>query len=179
MKNLKLKALIILIPFLCNKTFSQSSQFLRQPITLNVNSHTSYQASPYILDWSLGENICVNTLSSTQNFMMTMGVLQNNITPIYSTQQEDSMGQQIYVGPLPVHDLLFVSTNQNNIQITKLIVTDQWGREQVIIKGPFAGLCFKKSIPFSSASTGFYFLMIHYVVGQSITRIKIFKIIKV
>ena len=179
MKNIILGICILAIPFLSSiKCQAQIKAITKPPFTLNVSSQTSNQASPYILDWSLGETISINTLHSSQNIMMTTGVLQNEILLYFSMDQIDSIGNQIYVGPIPVKESLHIWTHQNNVTIQKMILTDQWGRIKIKVDGPFSGLYFKYEIPFTSVNTGIYFLMIHYVVGQSMTRIKICKVIK-
>ncbi|MEY4051527.1 MAG: hypothetical protein RIR64_512 [Bacteroidota bacterium] len=179
MKNIILGICIVSIPFLSSiQCHGQIKVMTKPPFTLNASSKTSYQASPYILDWSLGETISINTLYSSQNWMITTGVLQNEIVHYFSLDQIDSFGNQIYVGPIPVKESLHVWTNQNNITIQKMIISDQWGRIQIKVEGPFSGLYFNQQIPFTSANTGIYFLMIYYVAGQSMTRIKICKVIK-
>lgn len=157
---------------------AQSKVNIKPNFTLNISSQTSYQASPYVLDWSLGETISINTLYSSQNMMMTTGVLQNEILHYFSMDQIDSIGNQIYVGPIPVKESLHIWTHQNNVTILKMIITDQWGRIKIKIDGPFSGLYFKQQIPFTSVNTGIYFLMIQYVAGQSMARTKMCKVIK-
>lgn len=179
MKNSFIGICILAIPFISIiPSQAQNKVKTKTTFTLNVSSQTSYQANPYILDWSLGETVSINTLYGAENMMMTTGVLQNEILHSFSTEQVDSIGQQIYVGPIPVKELLDVWTHQNNVTILKMIITDQWGRIKLKIDGPFSGLYFKQQIPFTSVNTGIYFLMIHYVVGQSMTRTKICKVIK-
>jgi len=179
MKNIIVGIGILAMSFLSSiKCQAQIKVIRKPPFTLNVSSQTSYQASPYILDWSLGETISINTLHSSQNMMLTTGILQNEILHYFSMDQIDSIGNQIYVGPIPVQESLHIWSHQNNVTIHKMILTDQWGRIKIKVDGPFSGLYFKYEIPFTSVNTGIYFLMIHYVAGQSMTRTKICKVIK-
>ena len=47
-----------------------------------------------------------------------------------------------------------------------------------IVEGPWSGIDFEQNLSFASANTGIYFIVIHYVVGNSILKKQIFKIIK-
>ena len=133
----------------------------------------------FLFDWSLGESILVNTLYSTCNFIISTGQLQASVSSTYYFKYMDSIGVKISIGPNPVKNNLTISAAQQGLQIENMLVVDEWGHTILNLTGPFSGLNFKKSISFSSVNTGLYFVVLNYIVSNSIKKSQVFKIVKI
>ena len=57
-------------------------------------------------------------------------------------------------------------------------MSNMQGQLLKIIEGPWSGIQFEQNLSFASVNTGIYLIVIHYVVGNSILKKQIFKIIK-
>jgi hypothetical protein len=57
-------------------------------------------------------------------------------------------------------------------------MSNQQGQLLKIVEGPWSGIQCEQTLSFTSVNTGIYFIAIHYVVGNSILKKQIFKIIK-
>jgi hypothetical protein len=62
--------------------------------------------------------------------------------------------------------------------ISKIEMSNAQGQLLKIIQGPWSGIQFEQTLSFASVNTGIYFIAIHYVVGKSILKKQIFKVIK-
>jgi len=175
MKNTK-NAIIgytLLCLSLAQNVFAQN----KDPYAFNVNGQTKY-IEPYSWDWSFGEGLIVNSLYSKNQFLITPGLLQNNFIMENNVTIVDSIGIHFLIAPNPVKNLLKISIAQLGIMISKIEIFHQQGKEFQIIKGPFSGIHFYQEISFASANTGIYIVVIHYVVANSLSKTKVFKIIK-
>jgi len=85
---------------------------------------------------------------------------------------------KLFIGPNPVNNNINLYCNQLNIFIERIQVTDAFGQLKQIFNGPFSGVNFKLQIPFLSANTGIYFIVIHYIVDNKLYNIKTYKIVK-
>jgi hypothetical protein len=81
-------------------------------------------------------------------------------------------------GPNPVVQNLKINSDQSGIIISKIEMSNAQGQFLKIVEGPWSGIDFEQNLSFASANTGIYFIVIHYVVGNSILKKQIFKIIK-
>jgi len=149
----------------------------KDPYAFNVNGHTKY-GEPYSWDWSFGEGILVNTLNSKNQFLITTGLLQNNFLMENNVNIVDSIGIRFSIGPNPVKNKLIITITQLGLVISKIEIFTQQGKLYQIIQGPFSGLHFYQEIPFASANTGIYLVVIHYVVANSFLKTKVYKVIK-
>lgn len=130
-------------------------------------------------DWNLGESILVNTLYASSNLIISSGILQTTISGTYYFHYIDSVGIKITIGPNPVKNTLTITAAQEGLQIEKIQIVDAWGRKIFFEAGPFSGLNFKKYVSFSSVNTGVYFVIVYYVVANTMQKNKIFKIVKI
>ncbi|MEI6189868.1 MAG: hypothetical protein WCP61_05540 [Chitinophagia bacterium] len=147
------------------------------PYTFNVNGHTKF-IEPYSWDWSFGEGLIVNTLYASNQFLITAGMLQNNFLMDYNVHIVDSIGIHFSIGPNPVKNKLIISAAQLGLAIIRIGIYHEQGKEYQVIEGPFSGIHFYQEIPFASANTGIYIVVINYVVANSLSKTKVFKIIK-
>ena len=144
----------------------------------SLNAQTKY---PNIIsvnaDSSFGEQLLVNTLYSNKNFLLTTGFLQNDFGvgvdfKILETTTPFKIGPNPFIKNLKIH------SDQSGIQISKIEISNDQGQLLKIIQGPWSGIQFEQTLFFTSANTGIYFIAIHYVVGNSILKKQIFKVIK-
>jgi hypothetical protein len=175
MKNIKNAIIGYLL--LCLSLAQNAHGQNKDPYAFNVNGHTKY-GEPYSWDWSFGEGILVNTLISKSQFLITAGLLQNNFLMENNINIVDSIGIHFLIAPNPVKNLLKISIAQLGIMISKIEIFHQQGKEFQIIKGPFSGIHFYQEISFASANTGIYIVVLHYVVANSLSKTKVYKVIK-
>lgn len=175
MKNIKNAIIGYLL--LCLSLAQNAHGQNKDPYAFNVNGHTKY-GEPYSWDWSFGEGILVNTLISKSQFLITAGLLQNNFLMENNINIVDSIGMRFSIGPNPVKNKLIITIAQLGLVISKIEIFTQQGKPYLIIQGPFSGLHFCQEITFASANTGIYIVVLHYVVANSLSKTKVFKVIK-
>ena len=130
-----------------------------------------------IWDWSFGEQLLVNTLYSDKNFLLTTGFLQNDFgVGVDFKILETSTAFKI--GPNPIVQNLKINSDQNGIIILNIEMRNAQGQLLKMVEGPWSGIQFEQNLSFASANTGIYFIVIHYVVRNSILKKQIFKVIK-
>jgi hypothetical protein len=130
-----------------------------------------------IWNWSFGEQLLVNTLYSDKNVILTTGFLQNEFWVSIDFKKLD-LTTLFKFGPNPVVQNLKINSDQSGIIISKIEMSNAQGQFLKIVEGPWSGIDFEQNLSFASANTGIYFIVIHYVVGNSILKKQIFKIIK-
>ena len=130
-----------------------------------------------IWDWSFGEQLLVHTLYADKNFLLTTGFLQNDFR-IGVDFKVLELSTLFKIGPNPIVQNLKIKSDQSGIIISKVEMINEQGQLLKIIQGPFSGIQFEQTLSFASANTGIYFIVIHYVVGVSILKKQIFKVIK-
>jgi hypothetical protein len=130
-----------------------------------------------IWDWSFGELLLVNTLYADKNFLLTTGFLQNDFGVGVDFKVLE-LSTLFKIGPNPIVQNLKIKSDQSGIIISKVEMINEQGQLLKIVQGPFSGIQFEQTLSFASANTGIYFIVIHYVVGVSILKKQIFKIIK-
>jgi hypothetical protein len=130
-----------------------------------------------IWDWSFGELLLVNTLYADKNFLLTTGFLQNDFGVGVDFKVLE-LSTLFKIGPNPIVQNLKIKSDQSGIIISKIEMINEQGQLLKIIQGPFSGIQFEQTLSFASANTGIYFIVIHYVVGVSILKKQIFKVIK-
>ena len=146
------------------------------PNIISVNAN-SKEIEGILWDWSFGEQLLVNTLYSDKNFLLTTGFLQNDFGvgvdfKILETTTPFKIGPNPFIKNLKIH------SDQSGIHISKIEMSNAQGQLLKIIQGPWSGIQFEQTLSFTSANTGIYFISIHYVVGKSILKKQIFKVIK-
>lgn len=130
-----------------------------------------------IWDWSFGEQLLVNTLYSDKNFLLTTGFLQNDFGVGVDFKILETTAP-FKIGPNPFIKNLKIHCDQSGILISKIEMSNAQGQLLKMIAGPWSGIQFEQTLSFTSANTGIYFIAIHYVVGNSILKKQIFKVIK-
>ena len=172
MKTL-LKVVYLMMALFCSDTINGQTKY---PTIINL-SGDSKLIEGIIWDWSFGEQLLVNTLYSDKNFLLTTGFLQNDFGvgvdfKILETTTPFKIGPNPFIKNLKIH------SDQSGILISKIEMNNAQGQLLKIIQGPWSGIQFEQTLSFTSANTGIYFISIHYVVGKSILKKQIFKVIK-
>lgn len=172
MKTL-LKVVYLMMALFCSDTINGQTKY---PTIINL-SGDSKLIEGIIWDWSFGEQLLVNTLYSDKNFLLTTGFLQNDFGvgvdfKILETTTPFKIGPNPFIKNLKIH------SDQSGILISKIEMSNAQGQLLKIIQGPWSGIQFEQTLSFTSANTGIYFISIHYVVGKSILKKQIFKVIK-
>ena len=163
----------LLLAFCYCFTLNAQAKF---PNIISVNAN-SKQIEGILWDWSFGEQLLVNTLYSDKNFILTTGFLQNDFG-IGVDFKVLELSTFFKIGPNPIVQNLKIKCDQSGIIISKVEIINEQGQLLKIIQGPFSGIQFEQTLAFASVNTGIYFIVIHYVVGVSILKKQIFKVIK-
>ena len=172
MKTL-LKVVSLIMALFCSDTINAQTKY---PTIINLSAD-SKQIEGIIWDWSFGEQLLVNTLYSDKNFLLTTGFLQNDFGVGVNVKILETT-TPFKIGPNPFIKNLKIHSDQSGILISKIEMSNAQGQLLKIIQGPWSGIQFEQTISFTSANTGIYFISIHYVVGKSILKKQIFKVIK-
>ena len=172
MKTL-LKVVYLMMALFCSDTINGQTKY---PTIINL-SGDSKLIEGIIWDWSFGEQLLVNTLYSDKNFLLTTGFLQNDFGvgvdfKILETTTPFKIGPNPFIKNLKIH------SDQSGILISKIEMSNALGQLLKIIQGPWSGIQFEQTLSFTSANTGIYLISIHYVLGKSILKKQIFKVIK-
>jgi hypothetical protein len=146
------------------------------PNIISVNAD-SKALEGILWDWSFGEQLLVHTLYADKNFLLTTGFLQNDFG-IGVDFKVLELSTLFKIGPNPIVQNLKIKSDQSGIIISKVEMINEQGQLLKIIQGPISGIQFEQTLSFASANTGIYFIVIHYVVGVSILKKQIFKVIK-
>ena len=157
----------------CSDTINAQTKY---PTIINL-SGDSKLIEGIIWDWSFGEQLLVNTLYSDKNFLLTTGFLQNDFGVGVNVKILETT-TPFKIGPNPFIKNLKIHSDQSGILISKIEMSNAQGQLLKIIQGPWSGIQFEQTLSFTSANTGIYFIVIHYVVGRSILKKQIFKVIK-
>ena len=172
MKSINVIVGLMLTSFYCYNLNAQTK--FPNIISVSADSKT---IEGIMWDWSFGEQLLVNTLYSDKNFLLTTGFLQND----FGVGVDFKILEKITafkIGPNPIVQNLKINSDQSGIIISKMEVSNAEGQLLKIIAGPWSGIQFEQNLSFASANTGIYFIVIHYVVGNSILKKQIFKVIK-
>ena len=168
-----LKVVSLIMALFCSDTINAQTKY---PTIINLSADSKL-IEGIIWDWSFGEQLLVNTLYSDKNFLLTTGFLQNDFGvgvdfKILETTTPFKIGPNPFIKNLKIH------SDQSGIHISKIEMSNAQGQLLKIIQGPWSGIQFEQTLSFTSANTGIYFISIHYVVGKSILKKQIFKVIK-
>jgi hypothetical protein len=157
----------------CNDRLDAQTKY---PTVISVNAD-SKALEGIIWDWSFGEQLLVHTLYSNKNFILTTGFLQNYFG-VGINFKIIELTNPFIIGPNPIIRNLKIISDQSGIVISKIEIINEQGQLIKFVQGPFSGVQFEQNISFASVNTGIYFITIHYVVGYSILKKQIFKVIK-
>jgi len=172
MKSL-LKVIYLMMASFCSYTINAQTKY---PSIINL-SGDSKQIEGIIWDWSLGEQLLVQTLYSNKNLILTTGYLQNDFGNGVNFKILETT-TPFKIGPNPLIQNLKIHSDQSGIIISKIEMSNAQGQLLKMVEGPWSGIQFEQTLFFTSANTGIYFIAIHYVVGKSILKKQIFKVIK-
>ena len=146
------------------------------PATFNINGHST-NSGLNTWAWSFGEPLMILTPNKSTNIFINTGYLQNDFTTGIDLKQIEFVSP-FKIGPCPVLQNLNIKSNQNGVVIARIEIRNEQGVLFKMIQGPFSAIHFEQYISFTSASTGIYFILIHYVVDNSFSKTNVFKIIK-
>ena len=172
MKSTTIAISVLWATFCCYTLHAQTGY----PNIISVNAD-SKAINGIWWDWSFGEELLINTLHADKNFMLTTGFLQNDFG-VGVNFKELELTTVFKIGPNPIIQNVKITGDQIGIVISKIEITNEQGQLVKNVKGPFSGIQFEQTLSFASVNTGIYFIVIHYVVGNSILKKQIFKIIK-
>jgi hypothetical protein len=172
MKSINLIVGLMLTSFSCYNLNAQT----KYPNVISVSAD-SKGIEGIIWDWSFGEQLFVNTLYSSKNLMLTTGFLQNEFWVGVNFKILETT-TPFKIGPNPIVQNLKINSDQSGIIISKIEMSNMQGQLLKMIEGPWSGIQFEQNLSFASVNTGIYLIVIHYVVGNSILKKQIFKIIK-
>ena len=148
------------------------------PFCQNIASG-SKPASNLILDWNMGEALCMETLVSKANMLLSSGFLQNQNEAILTFKNIDSFKLKILIGPNPIQKNFTIACAQDGLDILHIKIIDAFGISIQEIKGPYSGLNFQKKINFISENKGIYYVIVNYVLVGKFTAYKVFKLLKI
>ena len=171
--KIQLKVVYLMLASLCNYTLIAQTKY---PSIISVNADSKLKEG-IIWDWSFGEQLLVHTLYSDKNFILTTGFLQNDFG-VGVNFKISELTTPFKLGPNPIVQNLKINSDQSGLIISKIEISNQQGQLLKIVEGPWSGIQFEQTISFASVNTGIYFIAIHYVVGKSIFKKQIFKVIK-
>jgi hypothetical protein len=157
----------------CSYTINAQTKY---PSIINLTGD-SKQIEGIIWDWSFGEQLLVQTLYSNKNLILTTGYLQNDFGNGVNFKILETT-TPFKIGPNPLIQNLKIHSDQSGIIISKIEMSNAQGQLLKMVEGPWSGIQFEQTLSFTSANTGIYFIAIHYVVGKSILKKQIFKVIK-
>jgi hypothetical protein len=168
------KVILIFIVLIISSTIQGQAFFI--PF-VNINNGNAQLANTSY-HWSFGETTLINTLVNQNGLIITGGLLQPFVNSSYTLSSSSINELKLLIGPNPVNNNINLYCNQLNIFIERIQVTDAFGQLKQIFNGPFSAVNFKLQIPFLSANTGIYFIVIHYIVGNKLYNTKTYKIVK-
>ena len=157
----------------CSYTINAQTKY---PSIINL-SGDSKQIEGIIWDWSFGEQLLVQTLYSNKNLILTTGYLQNDFGNGVNFKILETT-TPFKIGPNPLIQNLKIHSDQSGIIISKIEMSNAQGQLLKMVEGPWSGIQFEQTLSFASVNTGIYFIAIYYVVGNSILKKQIFKVIK-
>jgi hypothetical protein len=172
MKTL-LKVVYLMLASFCSCSINAQTKY---PSIINLSAD-SKQMEGIIWDWSFGEQLMVHTLYSSKNLILTTGFLQNDFGVGVDFKILETT-TPFKIGPNPLIQNLKIHSDQSGMIISKIEMSNAQGQLLKIIQGPWSGIQFEQTLSFASVNTGIYFIAIHYVVGKSILKKQIFKVIK-
>jgi len=172
MKSL-LKVIYLMMASFCSYTINAQTKY---PTIINL-SGDSKQIEGIIWDWSFGEQLLVLTLYSNKNLILTTGYLQNDFGNGVNFKILETT-TPFKIGPNPLIQNLKIHSDQSGMIISKIEMSNAQGQLLKMVEGPWSGIQFEQTLSFASVNTGIYFIAIHYVVGKSILKKQIFKVIK-
>ena len=168
--------LLLVAIFLSLSTYSQSVT----PAILNATGGT-YTFTYYRVEWSFGESMAVNTMSSSPNIIVTNGVLQpgtNTPATINNTGAWDR--DEIRILPNPTQNVIeidFFSKQQGKVSLN---LYDESGRFMAQRQFDYFGTGRIERWDLSRYASGTYFLNIQLApTGTSVAKKGTFKVIKI
>ena len=168
-----LKVVYLMLGSSCNYTLIAQ---IKYPSIISVNAD-SKQMEGIIWDWSFGEQLMVHTLYSSKNLILTTGFLQNDFGGGVDYKLL-ALTSPFKIGPNPFIQNLKINSDQNGIIISKIEMSNAQGQLLKMVEGTWSGIQFEQTLLFASVNKGIYFIAIYYVVGNSILKKQIFKVIK-
>ena len=146
---------------------------------IDIASRTNQANNNWMLDWSLGEPFAIQNWCSKNKIVFSIGFLQPALMLNPAFINPANFDFHLVWGPNPVSTTVWLSCKQAGIDIISINITNSDGNKIQNIEGPYSGVDFSKGIWFASVITGIYFIVIHYIVANKFTQVKILKIIKV
>ena len=145
-----------------------------------INACGDYFARGDLLfDWSFGELISVQTLSSNSDFIVTTGFLQSKLdalTPFNPIGPADS--NKIFAGPNPTRSLVTIRSTLIEPGRIQVLLTTATGMILQRMEEAYEGINYQKQLNLSKYPSGFYNLIITYLINGQPIKTSTYKIIK-
>ncbi len=145
-----------------------------------INAGGGYFArGDFLFDWSFGEMISVQTLNSNSDFIITTGFLQSKpdaLTPFHPIGPADS--NKIFAGPNPTRSLLTIRSTLVEPGRIRVILTNATGLVLQKVEEAYEGINYQKQLNISKYPSGFYNLIVTYLVNGQPVKTSAYKIIK-
>lgn len=150
----------------------------KEPRVINAGGGY-FTGQDLLFDWSFGELISVQTLSSGSDFIITTGFLQSKLdalTPFNPIGPADS--NKIFAGPNPTRSLLTIRSTLIDPGRIRILLTTMTGVALLKIEEAYEGINYQKQLNLQSYPSGFYNLVITYLINGQAMKTSIYKIIK-
>ena len=149
------------------------------PRTVNVSGKAS-STTVFSLEYSLGESASIAFLKFSDNSSLSTGVLQS-FTPLVTgiTDLSFTEGESITISPNPASQNLHIKGLLNRPGFIEFHLVDVNGRVMTIEPRSYYINYFDKEFNVSSINEGIYFIRLMYQSIDSITKVAVFKFIKI
>jgi hypothetical protein len=157
--------------------FSASAQ-QKEPQVINAGGGY-FSRGDLLFDWSFGELISVQTLSSNTDFIVTTGFLQSKLdalTPFNPIGPADS--NKIFAGPNPTRSLITIRSTLIEPGRIQVLLTTATGMVLQKMEEAYEGLHYQKQLNLSRYPSGFYNLIVTYLINGQPIKTSTYKIIK-
>lgn len=150
----------------------------KEPQVINAGGGY-FSRGDFLFDWSFGELISVQTLSSNADFIVTTGFLQSKLdalTPFNPVGPADS--NKIFAGPNPTRSLITIRSTLIVPGRIQVILTTITGMVLQRVEEAYEGIHYQKQLNISKYPSGFYNLIVTYLINGQPIKTSSYKIIK-
>jgi len=138
----------------------------------------NYQNNNYSMDWSIGEQVAINSFYYQSKLLLTTGSLQGNPSLFINQELPDYFEIPFKIGANPILQTLLISLSKPEVTIRQIQIRSSSGILIYQKMGPIAGIHFQAQIDFQQQAAGIYLLFIECAIENSLTLQKQFKILK-
>jgi hypothetical protein len=150
----------------------------KEPQVLNAGGGY-FTSGDFLLDWNFAELLSVQTLVSNSDFIVTTGFLQSRLdalTPFNPIGPADS--NKIFAGPNPTRSLLTIRSTLLEPGRIQILLTTVTGAVLQRTEEQYEGIHYQKQLNISKYPSGFYNLIVTYLINGQSVKTATYKIIK-